>query len=62
MMCSYCEFPRDIKISNSPLNQELQPDTAIILDKGIVLLKSHKACGFFDINYCPFCGEKISQV
>lgn len=60
-MCKYCEFPRDIKISNSPLDKELQPDTAIILDKGIVLLKNHRAFGFFDINYCPFCGEKLRE-
>lgn len=59
-MCKYCEFPRDIKLSSSPLDKELQPDTAIILDKGIVLLKNHRAFGFFDIKYCPFCGEKIS--
>ena len=59
IMCDFCNKRKDIKLSNSPLDKELQPDTAIIMDKGLVLLKNHRAFGFFDIKYCPFCGEKI---
>ena len=58
-MCKYCENKSDIKINPSPLDKERQPDTAIIMDKGIVLLKRNVAYGYIDINYCPICGRKI---
>lgn len=32
------------------------------LDGGIVLFEDHLfASGYFDINYCPICGRKISK-
>lgn len=35
---------------------------AIYLDGGIVLLRDrHIASGYFDINYCPICGRRVSK-
>lgn len=32
------------------------------IDGGIVLFKDHNmASGYFDINYCPICGRRISK-
>jgi NAD-dependent SIR2 family protein deacetylase len=32
-----------------------------IVDKGIVIFTYGKALGYFDINYCPLCGERLRQ-
>lgn len=58
-MCQYCNNRKDIKINPSPLEKEKQPDTAFIMDKGIILLKNHSAFGYIEINYCPICGGKL---
>lgn len=34
----------------------------LYLDGGIVLLRDrHIASGYFDINYCPICGRRVSK-
>lgn len=59
-MCNFCSKRKDIKINPSPLDKSNQPDTAIIVDRGIVLLKQDRGYGYIDINYCPFCGNKLN--
>lgn len=60
-MCKYCKNRKDIMVYPSPLDAESQPDTAILMDKGLVLMKRHRAYGYIEINYCPICGEKLSE-
>lgn len=67
MSCEFCKRPfgKDFKINKSP-NKFQQPDTAFLhlLENdvpGIILLKRNSNCGWFDINYCPFCGENLNR-
>ena len=48
-MCDYCDKRKDIKINPSPLYEEDQPDSAVIMDGGIVLFKNHLA--FVSIDF-----------
>lgn len=58
-MCSYCKNRKDIKVYPSTLDVENQPDTAILMDKGLILMKRHTAFNYMEVNYCPICGEKL---
>lgn len=58
-MCEYCDKRKNIKINPSPLHEEYQPDSAVIMDGGMVLFKNHLAFGSMDFDYCPMCGRKL---
>ena len=58
-MCEYCDKRKNIKINPSPLHEEDQPDSAVIMDGGMVLFKNHLAFGNIDFDYCPMCGRKL---
>ena len=58
-MCEYCDKRKNIKINPSPLYEEDQPDSAVIMDGGMVLFKNHLAFGSIDFDYCPMCGRKL---
>lgn len=60
-MCDFCGKRKDIRINPSPLDIKEQPDMALIMDRGIVLLKRHRAFGYMDINYCPICGKSLKE-
>lgn len=59
VLCQHCENRKDIKINPSPLEKEKQPDTAILMNKGIILLKRNEGFGYIQINYCPVCGREL---
>ncbi|MDK7627782.1 DUF6980 family protein [Clostridium perfringens] len=65
MNCDFCKEPfgKEFKINKSPNDFE-QPNEAFIYlmendTPGIVLMKNKSSSGWFDIKYCPFCGEKL---
>ncbi|EOU1596814.1 hypothetical protein QYB28_002953 [Clostridium perfringens] len=65
MSCKFCmkPFGKEFKVNRS-VNKFEQPDAAFLHllegdEPGIVLLKRNNGCGWFDIKYCPFCGEKL---
>lgn len=60
-MCEYCDKRKNIKINPSPLHKEDQPDSAVIMDGGMVLFKNHLAFGSIDFDYCPMCGRKLVE-
>jgi len=66
-MCNYClKKPRQaISIKKSPAEKETQPTEARInfYEKPyIVLFRYGMAQGYFNIKYCPFCGENLKQI
>ncbi|WP_025647657.1 hypothetical protein [Clostridium perfringens] len=65
MSCDFCKKPfgKEFEINRSP-NKFQQPDRAFLHllvddEPGIVLLKRDSGCGWFDIKYCPFCGDTL---
>lgn len=67
-MCQYCDKSqkKNIIINKSPNNKETQPNQAMIIQAqgdtpGIVLFRYGLAQGYFDINYCPICGRRLSE-
>lgn len=60
-MCKYCDKGKNIKINPSPLYEEDQPDSAVIMGDGMVLFKNHLAFGSIDFDYCPMCGRKLVE-
>ncbi|HBI6994835.1 hypothetical protein WHY64_09385 [Clostridium perfringens] len=64
MSCDFCRRPygKEFEVKESLFNLE-QPDKAFVLIDGdkpeIVLTKRGSSSGYFDIKYCPFCGEKL---
>jgi len=66
MSCKYCSksIGADIEINKGTAGDNC-PQIAIIHQTetdtpGIVLIKNHMASGYFEINYCPICGRKLT--
>lgn len=66
--CIYCKEPygKNIKVNQSCDNKNCITDTMISHTKddnkaGFVLFERGMAKGWFDINYCPFCGRKLPE-
>lgn len=57
--CKYCLCKKDIIVNESPSELAGQPNRAIIMGDGIVLLRYGSAFGYMDINFCPMCGKKL---
>jgi len=67
MNCKYCSksIGADIEINKGTAEGNC-PQIAIIHQTetdtpGIVLIKDHMANGYFEINYCPICGRKLTK-
>jgi len=69
MNCKYCSKPfcvgADIEINKGAADGSC-PQIAVIHQAkndapGIVLIKDHMANGYFEINYCPICGRKLTK-
>lgn len=64
MSCDFYRRPygKEFEVKESLFNLE-QPDKAFVLIDGdkpeIVLTKRGSSSRYFDIKYCPFCGEKL---
>ena len=70
-MCEFCRqrkdentiYGKDIKINQCASATDLSYAKIIknVNDEkaGIIIFKQCKACGYFDINYCPMCGRKL---
>lgn len=65
MSCDFCnkEFGRSFSVKHHH-TQIQQPDNGQIVQSkndtsGIVLWRHGTASGYFDIQYCPFCGDRL---